>query len=137
MLSQILVMPLIFFLTLFLLRWMYVSIIDYQLNNSARKKRRKGQTFKEWLLYSRYKEEIPPFLIYLYFTFIIVNVILYIVALLLYFLNNAHLLYITFVIMACVDYGLTFILEICFYGRRKNGQTYYKVERWITKKKKK
>ena len=137
MLSQILVMPFLFLLSFIWIRGLFWNILVFQLNNSARKKRRKGQTFKEWLLYSRYREEIPPFLIHLYFTFIIVNVILYIVALLLYFLNNAHLLYITFVIMICIDIGLTLILDICFYGRHKNGQTYYKVERWITKKKKK
>ncbi len=137
MLSDILVMPLAFLLAFFLLRWLYVSIIHYQLNSSARKKRKRGQTFKEWLLYSRYRNEIPPFLIYLYFTFIIANLIVYIFALSFYALNDANLVHIAFIIMVCIDYGVTFILDICFYGRRKNGQTYYKVERWIKKKKKK
>ncbi|MBS5781590.1 hypothetical protein [Faecalispora jeddahensis] len=40
-----------------------------------------------------------------------------------------------FRLTVAADYGLIFILEIAFYGRRKNGQTYAKVERWIKKRK--
>lgn len=40
------------------------GIIDYQLNKNALKKRKRGQTAKEWLLYSRFREEIPrPYLL--------------------------------------------------------------------------
>lgn len=34
------------------------SEILYQLNNSAYKKRKKGQTFSEWLFYSRFLQQI-------------------------------------------------------------------------------
>nr|WP_319489336.1 hypothetical protein [uncultured Caproiciproducens sp.] len=137
MLGDILVMPLVFLLAFFLLRWLYVSIIHYQLNSSAKKKRKKDQTFKEWLLYSRYRNEIPQFLIYFYFIFIILNFVIFILAILFYTLNNADFVHLAFITMVCIDYGITFILDTCFYGRRKNGQTYYKVERWVKKRKKK
>lgn len=137
MLSYILLMPLVFLLALTLLRWLYTNIIYFQLNKSARKKRKQGQTFKEWLFYSRYRKEIPRVLIYLYFVFIIVNLIIFIVALIFYFFQNIDYIYCIFVAIVCFDYGLTLILDIAFYGRRKNGQTYIKVERWIKKKKRK
>ena len=42
------------------LRCFIYGIKRYQLNNSAYKKRKEEENFKEWLFYSRYKEEIPP-----------------------------------------------------------------------------
>lgn len=43
------------------------GILDYQLNRSAMKKRKKGETVKEWFLYSRFREEIPKAILVLYF----------------------------------------------------------------------
>jgi len=54
----------------FLLEFLYArgflnGIKCYQLNRNAYKKRKKGETFKEWLFYDRWKNEIPKiFLIY-------------------------------------------------------------------------
>lgn len=58
-------------LAFFYIRWILAGIIAYQLNNSALKKRKKGMTFKERLLYSRYREEIPKLFLYLYFLIVI------------------------------------------------------------------
>lgn len=41
------------------------GLIRFYYNNSARKKIKKGQSFKEWLLYSRFKR-IPKFVIVIY-----------------------------------------------------------------------
>ena len=43
------------------------GILDYQLNRSALKKRKKDETVKEWLLYSRFREEIPTAIRVIYF----------------------------------------------------------------------
>ena len=43
-------------LAFFYIRWILAGIIAYQLNNSALKKRKKGMTFKERLLYRWYRE---------------------------------------------------------------------------------
>ena len=56
-----------FFLSFIYLRGFLYGVKTYQLNTSAYKKRKKGETFGEWLVYSRYKEEIPKALRVLYF----------------------------------------------------------------------
>ena len=55
------------------LRFFFGGLIDYQINKSARKKRRQGMTFKEWLFYLRFRNEIPKVLLILYFTVLIVH----------------------------------------------------------------
>lgn len=57
-------------LALFYIRWLLCGVIAFQLNNSARKKRKKGQSLKERFLYTRYREEIPKILIFLYFVIV-------------------------------------------------------------------
>ncbi len=52
-------------------RWEFSNIVDYQLNKNAGKKRKKGMTLKEWFLYTRYREEIPKLLLFLYFVIVI------------------------------------------------------------------
>lgn len=49
------------------------GILDYQLNRSALKKRKKDETVKEWLLYSRFREEIPKAILVLYFVILAVH----------------------------------------------------------------
>ena len=68
---QIAIIILCWALAIFYIRWILSGIISYQLNNSALKKRQKGITFKERLLYSRYREEIPKAFLYLYFLIMI------------------------------------------------------------------
>ncbi len=43
------------------------DIICYRLNTSARKKRRKNPSFKEWFLYTRYRDVVPKFFLIWYF----------------------------------------------------------------------
>lgn len=62
-----------FFLSMLYLRSLLSGILRYQLNLSAYKKRKKRQTFREWLFYSRYKQEIPRILRVLYFTIPIIH----------------------------------------------------------------
>lgn len=52
------------------------GIKELYLSKHERKRRKKGQTFKEWFLYSRYKKEIPRILIWLYFIVLIIHPIL-------------------------------------------------------------
>lgn len=59
------------FLSFIYLRGFLNGVKLYQLNNSAYRKRKKGETFFEWLVYSRYKEEIPKVLRFLYFVVLI------------------------------------------------------------------
>lgn len=56
---------------LILIRWTLSGVISYQLNTNARKKRKQGQTKKEWLFYTRYRDVIPKILLLLYFVILL------------------------------------------------------------------
>ena len=71
--NQIIVILLCFLISFFELRVFLYGIKRYQLNNSAYRKRKKGENFKEWLFYSRYKEEIPKILRTLYYSVLIIH----------------------------------------------------------------
>ena len=57
----------LFFLYLWHVREFISGLEVYQLNTSAYKKRVKGQTIKEWFLYSRFRDIIPKSILILYF----------------------------------------------------------------------
>ena len=63
---QIFVIVTSYLLSFLFIRGFLWGVKEYPLNNSARKKRKKGETFKEWFLYSRYRKEIPKILLILY-----------------------------------------------------------------------
>ncbi|MBE6548217.1 MAG: hypothetical protein E7667_04990 [Ruminococcaceae bacterium] len=64
--NQIIVIALCYFISFVFLRGFLYGIKRYQLNNSAYKKRKKEESFKEWLFYNRYTAEIPKILRTLY-----------------------------------------------------------------------
>ena len=53
------------------MRWELSNILSYLLNKSAFKKRKKGMSFREWFLYTRYRVELPKFLLGFYFFLVI------------------------------------------------------------------
>ena len=71
--NQILVVFLMLFLVFWYLRGFFHGLKRYQLNKSAYKKRKEGETIKEWLLFSRYKEEIPAILRIFYHSVLLVH----------------------------------------------------------------
>lgn len=50
------------------------GLIRFYYNNSARKKLKKGHSFKEWLLYSRFKR-LPRFVIVIYLIITLIHLI--------------------------------------------------------------
>ena len=60
-------------LSVWLYRGLLDSIILYQLNNSAQKKRRKGQSLKERFLYSRFRDVLPRFAVIWYFVIVAIH----------------------------------------------------------------
>ena len=62
MIEKIIVLSCLFVSAIFYPRSFISGLIDYRLNKGARKKRKKGQTFIEWLLYLRYQDVLPTFL---------------------------------------------------------------------------
>jgi len=71
--EQIFVVVTCYLLSFVYIRWFLWGVKEYPLNTSARKKRKRGQSFKEWFLYSRYREEIPAILLFLYFTIVLIH----------------------------------------------------------------
>lgn len=72
-----------FLLFFFLLRLTIAILIGYLLNNSNRRKRRKGQSFLDWLFYRRYSDVIPKSFKVWYYSLFIVYVVFSIVTIIL------------------------------------------------------
>ena len=119
-------------LAFFYIRWILAGIIAYQLNNSALKKRKKGMTFKERLLYSRYREEIPKLFLYLYFLIVIGHPAVLFVCLLLSLLGPCTEVGEIFAKgVAGFDFGWLLLYVLAFWFGRGSGPKY---SRWIKKK---
>lgn len=129
---QILVLILCFTISFIHIRGFLYGVKRYQLNNSALKKRKKGETFKEWLLYSRYKNEIPRILLALYYSILLIHIVGFIVCPFLYILKlSSEIGEAISKIIACFD--AVSILLICFlFWSPKRADFVY--ERWIPKK---
>ena len=129
--NQIVVIFLCFCISLLFVRGFLYGIKRYQLNNSAYKKRKKGETFKEWLLYSRYKEEIPQILRALYYFVLIIHPICLTTCLFIYIialpLSISEMLTIT---VAGFDVVWMLAIAVLFWSPGRD----YAYERWITKK---
>lgn len=126
-------------LMFFYFRWFFWNVTDFMLNKKSRKRKKDGQTFREWLLYSRYRDAIPKSWLSIYFIFMGIHLIDLAVIIV---CNIFSISYITSLIEMSVkiiiwgDIVLLIIFEIAFRGR-KNGITYVDVGRWIKKGKKK
>ena len=122
-------------LSCFLLSFIYIrsflyGVKRFQLNNSSFKKRKKKESFIEWLLYSRYREEIPKVLLGLYFFVLFIHSLGVFVCLCLYFIK-LHLL-IGAVITKIVIYfdASWIIIALLFWSPGRD----YAYGRWISKK---
>lgn len=118
-------------LSFWIIRWYLWGIKIYPLNPSARKKRKKGETIREWFFYTRYRQEIPKFFLGLYFVVLIVNV----AAILVWIVQ--HLMgpypdvgYLIFLCLAAFDGAWMLLLRLMFWSR--DGSMPY--ERWAPKK---
>ena len=105
--------------------------IHYQLNLSAYKKRKKGQSIKEWLLYSRFKEELPKTFLLLHYFMLILHPSCMIVCILLYIIEmplevGASVVKTTAIFDAACD----LIIALLFWSPGRD----YAYDRWITKK---
>lgn len=129
--GQIIVILLSFLLSLFYLRSFIYGIIRYRLNNSAYKKRKKGETIKERLFYSRYKKEIPLFWrIFHYFVWI-VHLTAVIICTIIYLAKlspNIGKIISSFIF--CFDGVWILIIGLFFWSPKPD----YAFERWITKR---
>ena len=130
---QIIVNVLCFSISFFDIRCFLYGIKRYQLNNSAYKKKKKGETFKEWMLYSRYKAEIPKILLTLYYCILLIHFLCLVACTFCYILNLPLEVGSTLVkIVAGFDATWIIITNLLFWSPRRE----YAYGRWITKKRK-
>ena len=129
--NQIAIILLCWAVDFFYIRWLLSGIISYQLNNSADKKRKKGRRFKEWFLYSRYREEIPKILLLLYFVIVFGHPLMTLVCLFLYLVGpypEIGRVLVTGVMI--FDFGWQVIYVLAFWTRDSKPD----YSRWIKKK---
>lgn len=103
----------------------------YQLKRSAYKKRKKGETFKEWLFYDRWKNEIPKILLIYYYAIGIIH------AVGLFECWFFHMLYLKYPVGTVIAKGIVyldsaciFIIGILFWSPKSD----IPYERWIVKR---
>lgn len=124
----------------YLLSFLYIrgflgGLIFYQLNTNARKKRKKGQTFKEWFLYSRYHEEIPKILFIVYFAIITIHTLVLISCIIFNFIKPLDGVGHTLAKgIFYFDVLWITIIHLLFWQDRRDCAYRYKYERWIKKK---
>ncbi|MFR8127417.1 MAG: hypothetical protein ACLU8J_11150 [Acutalibacter sp.] len=118
-------------LSFWIIRWYLWGIKIYPLNPSARKKRKKGETIREWFFYTRYRQEIPKFFLGLYFVVLIVNVAAILVWIVQHFMGPyPDVGYLIFLCLAAFDGAWMLLLRLMFWSR--DGSMPY--ERWAPKK---
>lgn len=101
------------------------------MNPSARKKRKKGETIREWFFYTRYRQEIPKFFLGLYFVVLIVNVAAILAWIVQHFVGPyPDLGHKILVCLGVFDGIWMFLLRLMFWSR--DGDMPY--ERWVPKK---
>lgn len=118
-------------LSFWIIRWYLWGIKIYPLNPSARKKRKKGETIREWFFYTRYRQEIPKFFLGLYFVVLLVNMAAILVWIVQHFMGPyPDVGYLIFLCLAAFDGAWMLLLRLMFWSR--DGSMPY--ERWAPKK---
>ena len=129
--DQLIGILLCWLLSFWIIRWYLRGIKIYPLNPSARKKRKKGETIREWFFYTRYRQEIPKFFLGLYFVVLLVNMAALLVWIVQHFMGPyPDVGYLIFLCLAAFDGAWMFLLRLMFWSR--DGSMPY--ERWAPKK---
>ena len=129
--DQLIGILLCWLLSFWIIRWYLRGIKIYPLNPSARKKRKKGETIREWFFYTRYRQEIPKFFLGLYFVVLLVNMAALLVWIVQHFMGPyPDVGYLIFLCLAAFDGIWMLLLRLMFWSR--DGSMPY--ERWVPKK---
>lgn len=126
----------LFILAEFLLAYVYIrafisGIKTYQLNKSAYKKKKKGEKFWEWILLSRWKDEVPKFYIIFNYVIIILHLLAILFCIVMRILNKSYGGYIV-VFLYFFNSVWIVINKLLFLNNKLDGKTDY--SRWIKHK---
>ncbi|MCI9111560.1 MAG: hypothetical protein HFJ99_03220 [Eubacterium sp.] len=136
MIWSLLIVFLCFIYSFCCMRSVMTEIVDYLMNKSAIRKRKKGMTFKEWFCYSRFRTEIPKYHIIFYCSVIIVYTVLFLFMIFLHLTNiisDFTTIRIGIIICTCI---FSFVYSTVFTGIQFRWQKleYAKKVRGIDKK---
>lgn len=118
-------------ISFFYIRLTLAGIISYQLNNSTLKKRKQGQSVREWFLYKRFRDVVPKTLLLLYFVIVFGHPLMTLVCLFLYLVGpypEIGRVLVTGVMI--FDFGWQVIYVLAFWTRDSKPD----YSRWIKKK---
>ena len=113
------------------MRYFLDSVIQYQLSESAERKRREGQSKKEWFLYSRFRDVLPRLAVIWYFILVVIHPLILAVSIILTLAGvpievEKEIAKMTFIF----DAVWMAVLRLLFWSSKKT----FKVDRWIKKK---
>ena len=128
---QLLVIALSFLLAFIYIRAFVGGVRGYLLNKSAYKKRKKGETFKEWLFYSRYTDVLPKALYRFYYAILLMHPVCLLLCIFICVINlSSNIGEIIAVTVACLDVIWMFVIRLLFWSSKKE----FPYSRWIKKK---
>ena len=121
-----------YWLSVWLYRGFLYSIILYQMNKSAVKKREKGQSLKERFLYSRFRDVLPRLAVIWYFIVVAIHPLILAVCVILTLADVPNEVG-KWVAVSTFGFDLFWIIGswFLFYDPKDGG---YKWSRWIKKK---
>ena len=67
------------------------SVKELYLKKRERENRKKGQTFKDWIFYTRYRDTIPKILLRLYFVIIVIHPLIFLLAVLCLWIKDLYI----------------------------------------------
>ena len=118
-------------LGVFYIRLFMSSVIHYQLSDSAAEKRKKGQSKKEWFLYSRFRDVLPRFAVIWYFIVVVIHPPI-LVAYIILMLAGVPEETIKWVALSAPIFDMAWIMGIWLMFWQPGGPM--KLDRWIKKK---
>ena len=114
-------------------------LLDYvktiYLTKHQKKLRKQGQTFKEWLLFTRYKKELPKWLLVLYYCIVILNLSVMIYFCFAWYIKPIQLVAKLIVNSVCIIDGI--LIGIFWILSWRPGDPYSHHEQWVPRPKKK
>lgn len=132
--KQLLLVSLLLVYSFLSIRGFLWGVKELYLNKNERKKRKQGQTFKEWFFYTRYRDRISKPLIWLYFTVLIIHPPFLVSVCIAYFIVPIQR--VTSVLsIALIIFDAIWLITILFLSW-KPGSPWLHFEQWVPKPKK-
>lgn len=113
------------------IRCFFYGVIRYQINKSTYKKRRKGMNLKEWILYTRFTDELPVILRVLYYSVLVIHPVCLIVLVIVYLAAlSSSVAEATIHVLAGFDCVWMLAIMLLFWSPKAD----YDYGRWISRK---